>query len=163
LVLPFALGAGVYAAASRRPDRQLVLTSRQSGGEPVALDIDALQPGSVTGWAAYPAGVAWALRQAGYLGGGADVAVDADLPAGAGRRPVRRSPPGLRGGRVPAGRPVAARRGGRPGGAGPAGRPVPAARGRARHRRERPRPAGRPTAAGRPPPGGRRAADHVAP
>ena len=84
LVLPFALGAGVYAAASRRPDRQLILTSRQSGGEPVALDIDALEPGSVTGWAAYPAGVAWALRQAGYLGGGADVAIDADLPAGAG-------------------------------------------------------------------------------
>jgi galactokinase len=28
--------------------------------------------------------VAWALRQAGYLAGGADVAIDADLPAGAG-------------------------------------------------------------------------------
>ena len=83
-VLPFALGAGVYAAAARRPDRQLVLTSRQFGGEPVVLDIDALEPGSVTGWAAYPAGVAWALHQAGYLGGGADVAIDADLPAGAG-------------------------------------------------------------------------------
>jgi galactokinase len=83
-VLPFALGAGVYAAASRRPGRQLVLTSRQFGGEPVVLDIDALEPGSVTGWAAYPAGVAWALRQAGYLPGGADVAIDADLPAGAG-------------------------------------------------------------------------------
>ena len=48
------------------------------------LDIDALEPGSVTGWAAYPAGVAWALRQAGYLAGGADLAIDADLPAGAG-------------------------------------------------------------------------------
>jgi galactokinase len=83
-VLPFALGAGVCAAASRRPGRQLVLTSQRFGGEPVVLDIDALEPGSVTGWAAYPAGVAWALRQAGYLPGGADVAIDADLPAGAG-------------------------------------------------------------------------------
>jgi galactokinase len=83
-VLPFALGAGVYAAASRRSDRQLALTSRQAGGEPVVLDIDALEPGSVTGWAAYPAGVAWALRQAGHLAGGADIAIDADLPAGAG-------------------------------------------------------------------------------
>ena len=84
-VLPFALGAGVGAAASRRSDRQLALTSRQFGGEPVVLDIDALEPGlPVTGWAAYPAGVAWALRQAGYLPGGADVAIDADLPAGAG-------------------------------------------------------------------------------
>ena len=83
-VLPFALGAGVCAAASRRSDRRIVLTSRQAGGEPVLLDIDTLEPGSASGWAAYPAGVAWALRQAGYLAGGADLAIDADLPAGAG-------------------------------------------------------------------------------
>jgi galactokinase len=83
-VLPFALGAGVSAAASPRPDRRLALVSRQVGGDPVLLSIDELDPGSVTGWAAYPAGVAWALRLAGYLAGGADVAIDADLPAGAG-------------------------------------------------------------------------------
>lgn len=83
-VLPFALGAGVGVAAARRPGRRLAVTSRQAGGEPVLLDIDALEPGSVTGWAAYPAGVAWALREAGYLPGGADLAIDADLPAGAG-------------------------------------------------------------------------------
>ena len=83
-VLPFALGAGVCAAASRRSDRRIALTSRQAGGEPVLLDIDTLEPGSAPGWAAYPAGVAWALRQAGHLAGGADVAIDADLPAGAG-------------------------------------------------------------------------------
>jgi len=87
-VLPFALGAGVCAAASRRSDRRIAFTSRQAGGEPVLLDIDTLKPGSPpgspVGWAAYPAGVAWALRQAGHLAGGADVAIDADLPAGAG-------------------------------------------------------------------------------
>ena len=83
-VLPFAIGAGVTAAAARRPDRRIVLTSRQAGEEKVVADLDSLEPGSVTGWAAYPAGVAWALRQAGYLSGGADVAIDADLPAGAG-------------------------------------------------------------------------------
>ena len=83
-VLPFALGAGVCAAASRRSDRRIAVTSRQAADEPVVLDIDALEPGSAAGWAAYPAGVAWALRQAGYLAGGADVAIDADLPAGAG-------------------------------------------------------------------------------
>jgi galactokinase len=83
-VLPFALGAGVFAAASRRSDRRIALTSRQAAGEPVLLDIDTLEPGSAVGWAAYPAGVAWALRRAGYLVGGADVAIDADLPAGAG-------------------------------------------------------------------------------
>jgi galactokinase len=83
-VLPFALGAGVFAAASRRSDGRIAVTSRQAGGEPVLLDIETLEPGSAAGWAAYPAGVAWALRQAGYLAGGADVAIDADLPAGAG-------------------------------------------------------------------------------
>jgi galactokinase len=83
-VLPVTLGTGVCAAASRRSDGRLALVSRQAGGEPVVLSVDTLEPGSVDGWAAYPAGVAWALREAGYLPGGADVAVDADLPAGAG-------------------------------------------------------------------------------
>ena len=38
----------------------------------------------MTGWAAYPAGVAWALRAAGYAVRGASVDVDSDLPVGAG-------------------------------------------------------------------------------
>jgi galactokinase len=84
LVLPFALGAGVSAAASRRSDGQITLSSRQADGVPVSLRIDELEPGSVSGWAAYPAGVAWALREAGHLAGGANVAIDADLPASAG-------------------------------------------------------------------------------
>ncbi len=84
-VLPFALGAGVYATASRRSDGRIALTSRQAADEGrTVLPIDGLEPGVVGGWVAYPAGVAWALREAGYLGGGADVAIDADLPAGAG-------------------------------------------------------------------------------
>jgi galactokinase len=83
-VLPFALGAGVSAAAARRADGRIALASRQAGGDPLLLSIDALAPGSVTGWAAYPAGAAWALREAGHLAGGADVAIDANLPVGAG-------------------------------------------------------------------------------
>jgi galactokinase len=83
-VLPFALGAGVFAAAARRPDGRITLTSRQAAGDPVPLSVGALEPGSVGGWAAYAAGVTWALREAGYLSGGADVAIDADLPMGAG-------------------------------------------------------------------------------
>jgi galactokinase len=82
-VLPFALGAGVTATAARRKDRRIALTSRQQPSKNVVLDIDALEPGSVPGWAAYPAGVAWALRQAGHLAKGADIAIDADLPVGA--------------------------------------------------------------------------------
>jgi galactokinase len=84
LVLPFALPRGVYAAVSRRDDGILELRSRQADDSPATLALAALAPGTVTGWAAYPAGVAWALREAGYPVGGASIAIDADLDAGAG-------------------------------------------------------------------------------
>ena len=54
-VLPFALAQGVTATASGRDDDLLVLRSRQVPDAPVTVDLDALAPGSVTGWAAYPA------------------------------------------------------------------------------------------------------------
>jgi galactokinase len=83
-VLPFALGQGVAAAAARRADRRLVLCSAQEPGGPVDVALDGLAPGRVTGWAAYPAGVAWALAAAGYEVPGACLAIDSDVPAGAG-------------------------------------------------------------------------------
>ena len=84
-VLPFALSQGTTAAAGYRPDRRLVLCSRQEPGREVELALDDLAPGQVTGWAAYPAGIAWALSAAGYQVPGACIAIDSDLPAGAGR------------------------------------------------------------------------------
>ena len=83
-VLPFALAQGVTATAAARDDGLLALRSAQLPGEPVTVPVDSLAPGSVTGWAAYPAGVAWALREAGYPPRGATVSVDSDLPVGAG-------------------------------------------------------------------------------
>ncbi len=83
-VLPFALGQGIVAAAARRSDRRLVLCSAQEPGSLVEVALDGLAPGQVTGWAAYPAGVAWALACAGYEVPGACVAIDSDVPAGAG-------------------------------------------------------------------------------
>jgi galactokinase len=83
-VLPFALGQGVTAAAARRPGRRLAVCSRQEPSDLVEVDLDALAPGRVTGWAAYPAGVAWALEAAGYRVPGACIAIDSDVPAGAG-------------------------------------------------------------------------------
>jgi galactokinase len=83
-VLPFALGQGVTAAAARRPSRRLTLCSRQEPGDVVEVGLDGLAPGRVTGWAAYPAGVAWALEAAGHRVPGAYLAIDSDLPAGAG-------------------------------------------------------------------------------
>src|ERR1700722_19461814 len=84
LVLPFALSRGVTAAATARDDGMLVLRSRQVPAEEVAVSLDSLTPGSVRGWAAYPAGVAWSLRAAGYWVRGASVDVGSDLPVGAG-------------------------------------------------------------------------------
>ena len=83
-VLPFALAQGVTASVHARADERLVLWSRQVPGEVVTVSLDSVAPGAVTGWAAYPAGVAWALRAAGYPVGGASVGVDSDLPVGAG-------------------------------------------------------------------------------
>lgn len=83
-VLPFALDRGVVVAAARRDDAVLRITSRQAGGGPVSVRLSGIGPGTVAGWAAYPAGVAWALREAGHPVGGADIAIDSDIPQGAG-------------------------------------------------------------------------------
>jgi galactokinase len=83
-VLPFALGSGVAVAAASRGDDTLALSSSLAGGEVLRVQLASLRPGSVTGWAAYPAGVAWAMQQAGLPVRGADVAIEADLAAGAG-------------------------------------------------------------------------------
>jgi len=83
-VLPFALSQGVTAAAARRAERRLTLCSRQQPEAAVEIALDGLAPGQVHGWAAYPAGVAWALEAAGHRLRGACVAIDSDLPAGAG-------------------------------------------------------------------------------
>jgi galactokinase len=84
LVLPFALAQGVTATAAARDDRLLLLRSRQVREEPVRLSLESLAPRSVTGWAAYPAGVAWALRASGFDITGASIDIDSDLPVGAG-------------------------------------------------------------------------------
>ncbi len=83
-VLPFALDRGVVVAAARRGDGVLGLRSRQAPDDAVSVPLASLAAGLVTGWAAYPAGVAWAMREAGYPVGGASLVFDSDLPRGAG-------------------------------------------------------------------------------
>jgi galactokinase len=84
LVLPFALEQGVTATASVRDDGLLAVRSTQTPGQEVRAPIASLRPGSVTGWAAYPAGVAWALARKGYPVRGADISYDSDVPEGSG-------------------------------------------------------------------------------
>jgi galactokinase len=81
-VLPFALASGVVVAAGRRGDDITVWSKQQPGG--VTVPVEALVPGRVNGWPAYPLGMAWSMAQAGHRPGGTCVAIDADLPAGAG-------------------------------------------------------------------------------
>ncbi|WP_243740672.1 galactokinase [Streptomyces sp. 8K308] len=83
-VMPFALPHRAKAKATLRSDRLLRLSSAQYDGEPVELSLDELTPRAVPGWAAYPAGVAWALERAGHRLAGADLSFDSDVPTGAG-------------------------------------------------------------------------------
>ena len=82
-VLPAAIDRQVVAAAGRRDGGRLRAWSLQEA-QPAELDLAGIGPGRVEGWAAYPAGVAWALGQAGVAVGGVDLVVDGNVPAGAG-------------------------------------------------------------------------------
>ncbi|HEX2705052.1 MAG TPA: galactokinase [Candidatus Lustribacter sp.] len=86
LALPIALSQRTYAAVRLRPDRLLRLTSAQVGAM-VEVSLDAVGPRHPGGWAAYLAGVFWAMEQAGQAGGplpGADIHVTSTVPWGAG-------------------------------------------------------------------------------
>ncbi|MFJ5777825.1 galactokinase [Streptomyces sp. NPDC093094] len=83
-VMPFALPHTAVAAVSRRDDGVLRLHSADTDGGVVELRVDELSPLSDREWTAYPAGVVWALREAGHLVTGADVHLASAVPAGAG-------------------------------------------------------------------------------
>ncbi|GHI85483.1 galactokinase [Streptomyces xanthophaeus] len=82
--LPIAIPQNTFLAARRRRDGRLRLHSAQGDGPVVDLAVADLVPGVVTTWGAYPAGVVWALREAGHRVGGADLHFDSTVPAGAG-------------------------------------------------------------------------------
>ncbi|MFE1319490.1 galactokinase [Kitasatospora phosalacinea] len=83
-VLPAALPHATRVAARRRADGRVRLFSAQGDGSVAEFALADLAPGSVPGWAAYPAGVFWALAEAGHRVGGADLAFSSDVPTGAG-------------------------------------------------------------------------------
>jgi len=83
-VLPIALAQRTVATAEALsgPHRWVV----RSAGQPdaITITIDDLEPGAITGWAAYVAGVVWALHEAGVDVPGARLSIDSDVPVGAG-------------------------------------------------------------------------------
>ncbi|MEU2059835.1 galactokinase [Streptomyces sp. NPDC013455] len=83
-VMPFALPHQAVAAVSRRTDGALRLHSADIDGGVAELRLDALVPGGDRNWTAYPAGVVWALREAGHEITGADVHLSSTVPTGAG-------------------------------------------------------------------------------
>ncbi|MEU1805943.1 galactokinase [Streptomyces sp. NPDC019937] len=94
-VMPLALPHTCLAAASPRTDGVLRVHSGDAPGGVVELRVEELAPvaaggtgGDRGGWAAYPAGVVWALREEGLLSGaaagGADLHYASTVPTGAG-------------------------------------------------------------------------------
>jgi galactokinase len=88
-VLPFAIGARTAVAASRRNDGLLTLASAQFPGKIRHIRLPKIRPGAVTGWPAYPAGVAWALGLAGPAAitagtGGVSLYINSVVPTGSG-------------------------------------------------------------------------------
>ncbi|HEY0952968.1 galactokinase [Nocardioides sp.] len=83
LVLPVALPHGTYAAVAGRTDGGVRIGSMEEA-DPWIGSVDAMGPGAVDGWAAYVAGVLWAMREAGFDLPGVDVMVHGTVPLGAG-------------------------------------------------------------------------------
>ncbi|MWA11665.1 galactokinase [Streptomyces sp. BA2] len=91
-VMPLALPHTAVAAVARRTDGVLRLHSADIDAPVAELRVDDLTPLALTargagqgGWAAYPAGVVWALREAGHaVSGGADIHLASTVPTGAG-------------------------------------------------------------------------------
>lgn len=81
LVLPVALPHATYAAWAPRTDGRLRVASLQQS-EPWEGTLD--EAGAAPGWAAYAAGVLWALREAGVEVAGGDLLVGGTVPLGAG-------------------------------------------------------------------------------
>ncbi|MGW0022369.1 galactokinase [Rhodococcus sp. NPDC003382] len=80
LCLPMALDHRTAVAMRRRVDG--ILRLRSAGFPEVDVTVTDLASRAVPGWAAYVAGVVWALGPAGFAG--ADVAVASDVPVGSG-------------------------------------------------------------------------------
>lgn len=86
LVLPFAIDARAELAAAPNDDGVVRVTSAQRPGFVTSVAVDDIAPGTsvATSWPGYLIGALWALREAGYPIGGFDLALDSQVPAGAG-------------------------------------------------------------------------------
>lgn len=84
LCLPIALPHRTFIALRSRTDTQVNLVSSINPDLLAHADLQGLEAGGVEGWAAYPVGVAWAMRRQGLAVRGFDAAFVSCLPLGAG-------------------------------------------------------------------------------
>ncbi|MBM7505572.1 galactokinase [Agromyces aurantiacus] len=85
-VFPFAIDRRTTVALGDRDDR-LVRVASTFSPDVVEVHLDELTPDAVSGWAAYPLGVVWALGEFGAdleHVRGVDLHIDSDVPVGAG-------------------------------------------------------------------------------
>jgi galactokinase len=89
LVLPFAIAQRTVVAAGHRDGNDDVCVRSTLYASSARARLAEVGPGAVAGWAAYPLGVAWALRRLRERPGlfelsGVDLFIDSAVPAGAG-------------------------------------------------------------------------------
>ncbi len=82
LALPTALPQTTVAAVARRGDDVVRVADVHLDDPPIT--IADVRPGTVEGWATYPAGVVWALRDGGHAVRGFDILIDGTVPVGSG-------------------------------------------------------------------------------
>lgn len=85
-VLPFAINRRTVLALGVRDDRVIRISS-SFADEVVSLNLSELTPAALSGWSAYPFGVAWALGEHGAdlaAVPGVDIFIDSVVPVGAG-------------------------------------------------------------------------------
>ena len=85
LCLPIALPHRTFIALKPREDTKVRVVSDVAPDKVAEADLDGLKARGVDGWSAYPTGVAWALRQAGFdKVKGFDAAFVSCVPLGSG-------------------------------------------------------------------------------
>jgi galactokinase len=87
-VMPAALTRAAWVAAARADEPRLDVLAADlahaEGGARAVLELGTQVPREVGGWPAYPAGVAWALGQAGFEVCGLNAVLASDVPIGSG-------------------------------------------------------------------------------
>ena len=83
-MLPFAIDARAHVAAGRNDDNMVRVVSAQRPGAVIELPVAQLRPAADHDWSSYLFGVYWVLAQDGLELGGIDLALDSQVPVGAG-------------------------------------------------------------------------------